>query len=41
VTAPALVYGHYDVQPTGAEAEWTSPPFRLVIDGDIARAGAS
>jgi len=32
-----LVYGHYDVQPTGAEAEWTSPPFRLVIDGDVAR----
>jgi acetylornithine deacetylase/succinyl-diaminopimelate desuccinylase-like protein len=32
-----LVYGHYDVQPTGAEAEWTSPPFRLVIDGEVAR----
>jgi acetylornithine deacetylase/succinyl-diaminopimelate desuccinylase-like protein len=32
-----LVYGHYDVQPTGAEAEWTSPPFRLVIEGDVAR----
>jgi acetylornithine deacetylase/succinyl-diaminopimelate desuccinylase-like protein len=32
-----LVYGHYDVQPTGAEAEWTSSPFRLVIEGDVAR----
>jgi acetylornithine deacetylase/succinyl-diaminopimelate desuccinylase-like protein len=32
-----LVYGHYDVQPTGAAAEWTSPPFRLVIDGEVAR----
>ena len=32
-----LVYGHYDVQPTGARAEWTSPPFQLVIDGDVAR----
>jgi acetylornithine deacetylase/succinyl-diaminopimelate desuccinylase-like protein len=32
-----LVYGHYDVQPTGAEGEWNTPPFRLVIDGDVAR----
>jgi acetylornithine deacetylase/succinyl-diaminopimelate desuccinylase-like protein len=32
-----LVYGHYDVQPTGADAEWTSPPFQLVVDGDVAR----
>jgi acetylornithine deacetylase/succinyl-diaminopimelate desuccinylase-like protein len=37
-----LVYGHYDVQPTGAEAEWLTPPFELTVDGDIARGrGAS
>ena len=32
-----LVYGHYDVQPTGSREEWTSDPFTLVIDGDVAR----
>jgi acetylornithine deacetylase/succinyl-diaminopimelate desuccinylase-like protein len=37
-----IVYGHYDVQPTGDESEWLSPPFLLTIDGDIARGrGAS
>jgi acetylornithine deacetylase/succinyl-diaminopimelate desuccinylase-like protein len=37
-----LVYGHYDVQPTGEESEWLSPPFRLTVDGDIVRGrGAS
>jgi acetylornithine deacetylase/succinyl-diaminopimelate desuccinylase-like protein len=32
-----LVYGHYDVQPTGDEAEWHAPPFELTVDGTIAR----
>src|SRR5580692_8331254 len=41
-----LVYGHYDVQPTGDESEWLSPPFLLTVDrtkdGDIVRGrGAS
>ena len=37
-----LVYGHYDVQPTGSEAEWVTPPFELTVDGGIARGrGAS
>ena len=27
-----LVYGHYDVQPTGDLAEWKTPPFSLVRD---------
>jgi acetylornithine deacetylase/succinyl-diaminopimelate desuccinylase-like protein len=32
-----LVYGHYDVQPTGSRDEWLTDPFEMTIDGDVIR----
>lgn len=32
-----LVYGHYDVQPTGDLADWSSPPYDMTVDGDVVR----
>jgi acetylornithine deacetylase/succinyl-diaminopimelate desuccinylase-like protein len=32
-----LVYGHYDVQPTGSLDEWRSDPFQMTVDGDVVR----
>jgi acetylornithine deacetylase/succinyl-diaminopimelate desuccinylase-like protein len=32
-----LVYGHYDVQPTGSRDEWSTDPYTMTIDGDVLR----
>jgi acetylornithine deacetylase/succinyl-diaminopimelate desuccinylase-like protein len=38
----ALVYGHYDVQPTGSPQEWRTPPFELTVaDGNAYGRGAT
>jgi acetylornithine deacetylase/succinyl-diaminopimelate desuccinylase-like protein len=37
-----LVYGHYDVQPTGSPGEWRTPPFQLTVtDGKAYGRGAT
>jgi acetylornithine deacetylase/succinyl-diaminopimelate desuccinylase-like protein len=32
-----LVYGHYDVQPTGSLDEWDTEPFEMTVDGVVVR----
>ncbi|MDQ1527949.1 MAG: hypothetical protein QOG18_2562 [Microbacteriaceae bacterium] len=32
-----LVYGHYDVQPTGSRDEWDTDPFEMTVDGEVVR----
>jgi acetylornithine deacetylase/succinyl-diaminopimelate desuccinylase-like protein len=41
-TPTVLVYGHYDVQPTGSLQEWRTPPFELTVaDGKAYGRGAT
>jgi acetylornithine deacetylase/succinyl-diaminopimelate desuccinylase-like protein len=41
-TPTLLIYGHFDVQPTDPDEDWTRPPFNPIIEGeDLYARGAS